>query len=128
VTCASLGCKTCDNIGRCLSCDDTASFLFDGVCVLYDDNCSTDEELDYVVLGNNTLPECPSCKEEYFKKDWVCSKNCNSRFPHCNYCTDDGNTCLDCEFGYKIGLYNVCNKINSHSCWIKNGISYWWSN
>jgi len=50
VDCESLGCKTCDNYGKCLSCP-TFTFLFDGICISEDENCKVSPD-EYVLIND----------------------------------------------------------------------------
>lgn len=91
VVCNDLGCKTCDTYGKCLSCE-TDFFLWDGICLPVDPNCASKSPFEYIIVdANQTYPECPYCKDEYYKDEYGrCSLNCEDKFPECVECTDDG--------------------------------------
>ena len=123
--CQDLGCKTCDNYGKCLSCD-TDLFLWDGICLSIDENCASKSPFEYIVI--DTYPECPYCKDEYYKdEDGKCSLECEEKFPECAECSDDGFWCHRCEIGYHLGLFSTCIKTKTHHCPIINENQHWFN-
>ena len=118
--CTELGCKTCNNLGRCTSCDTTKSFLYDGICVPIDTNCASAFLNDYILVDDHF--ECPECKEANYKDEkGVCSLKCSDKFPNCDFCSDDGHECYRCSFGHHLGLYSNCYENKVNTCPIING-------
>ncbi len=125
-SCSKLGCLTCNNLGRCLTCDTTKSFLYDGVCVTIDKNCHSLHTNEYVLVEDHL--ECPVCKDANYKDEkGVCSLNCKDKFPNCDSCSDDGLECYWCSFGYHLGLYSNCYENKVNNCPVVNGNQHWYN-
>lgn len=138
-------CKTCEEKGKCLSCDDERYYLENTECIKCSDNCRTtvlktckcascEDGLyleNYHCLkceGNcKTCEEknkCLSCNNDYYLEEGQCKKcsaNCNTTVPNSCKCA----SCKENNFLFESGCYecineNVCESYKDDHCECKD--------
>ena len=138
-------CKTCEEKGKCLSCDEKHYYLENTECIKCSDNCKTavlntckcascEDGLyleNYHCLkceGNcKTCEEknkCLSCNNDYYLEEGECKKcsaNCNTTVPNSCKCA----SCKENNFLFESGCYecineNVCESYKDDHCECKD--------
>ena len=131
-SCSDINCLSCPSYNTCDSCK-IGGFGIDGNCYcFYPDHCENSTSCQFCLaceagyqLNSNRLCEyqpitcsvsncmrcstvdyCSRCATGYDLLEGICSRICTD---HCSNCSIDNSTCYNCEAGYQLNSYSLCD-------------------